>query len=292
MAVDKIINLLVTVTLIQMMVTIGLGVTVAQVVSVARNPRLLAGAALANYVAVPLIAVGLLLAFRAPGLVAAGFMMTAVCPGAPYGPPFTGMAKGNVPMAVGLMVLLAASSAILAPILLHGLLPMTSGGARLDIDVSKMVETLLVTQLVPLVVGMAVRAWRPALAEALAGPARRVSLVLNLAAFGFILAVQGHLLFGISLAGFGGMLLLALLSVAVGWLLGRHEEGGRAAMAFSTGVRNVGVSLVIATASFPGTPAVTAALAYALFQTIALALLAAAWGKGAGRPATAARSAS
>ncbi|MFO1146743.1 MAG: bile acid:sodium symporter [Alsobacter sp.] len=292
MSVDKIINLLVTLTLIQMMVTIGLGVTVAQVVSVARNPRLLAGAALANYVAVPLIAVGLLFAFRAPGLAAAGFMMTAVCPGAPYGPPFTGMAKGNVPIAVGLMVLLAASSAILAPILLHVLLPVTSGDARLDIDVGKMVETLLVTQLVPLVVGMAVRAWRPALADALAGPAKRVSLVLNLAAFGFILAVQGHLLLGISPAGFGGMLLLALLSVAVGWLLGPHEDGGRVALAFSTGVRNVGVSLVIATASFPGTPAVTAALAYALFQTIVLALLAAAWGKGAGRLAPAPRSAS
>jgi hypothetical protein len=33
-------------------------------------------------------------------------------------------------------------------------------------------------------------------------------------------------------------------------------------MGFSTSVRNVAVSLVIATDSFPGTPAVTAALAY------------------------------
>jgi hypothetical protein len=45
-------------------------------------------------------------------------------------------------------------------------------------------------------------------------------------------------------------------------------------MAFSTDVRNASVSLVIATVSFPGTPAVTAALAYGLFQTVVLALLA------------------
>jgi hypothetical protein len=49
-------------------------------------------------------------------------------------------------------------------------------------------------------------------------------------------------------------------------------------------VRNVGVSLVIATGSFPNTPAVTAALAFGLLQTIALALLALGWGRLA--PAT------
>jgi hypothetical protein len=48
---------------------------------------------------------------------------------------------------------------------------------------------------------------------------------------------------------------------------------------FSTSVRNVAVSLVIATASFSGSPAVTAALAYGLFQTIVLAVLALVWGR-------------
>ena len=37
--------------------------------------------------------------------------MAAVCPGAPYGPPFTGMAKGNVPTSVGLTVMLTGSNA-------------------------------------------------------------------------------------------------------------------------------------------------------------------------------------
>jgi hypothetical protein len=42
-------------------------------------------------------------------------------------------------------------------------------------------------------------------------------------------------------------------------------------------VRNVGVSLVIATGSFPGTKAVTAATAFALFQTLVMALVALSW---------------
>jgi len=77
------------------------------------------------------------------------------------------------------------------------------------------------------------------------------------------------------------LVLLVIAAVVAGWLLGGRGRDKRKAMAFSTGARNVSVSLVIVTASFPGTPAVTAVLAYALLQTALLALLAAAWGRWA-----------
>jgi hypothetical protein len=47
----------------------------------------------------------------------------------------------------------------------------------------------------------------------------------------------------------------------------------------ATAVRNVAVSLVVATGSFAGTKAVTAATAFAVFQTIVVALVALAWGR-------------
>jgi hypothetical protein len=77
--------------------------------------------------------------------------------------------------------------------------------------------------------------------------------------------------------GYSGMLLLVLAGVATGWLLG--ERGNRSAMVMATSVRNVGVSLVIVTAAFAGTRAVAAATAFALFQTIVMALIAVAWGR-------------
>lgn len=281
MSIDQIINILVTITLIEMMVTIGLGVTIVEVVNVARNWRLVGQAAMANYVLVPAVTIGLLLLFHPHPLVAAGFLLAAVCPGAPYGPPFTGIAKGNVPIAVGLMVILAGSSAIVAPLLLHVLLPITSGNEPLKIDVVKMVGTLLLTQLIPLGIGLLVRHRRPKLVESLSKPAKLLSTVLNLVVFTVIIIAQFHLLVSIKATGFAGMLALVIATLVIGWLLGGPGSDRRTAMGFSTGVRNVGVSLVIATASFPGTPAVTAALAYALFQTIVLALLAVAWGRWA-----------
>jgi BASS family bile acid:Na+ symporter len=276
MTVDKLINLGVTITVIEMMVTIGLGVTFAQVAGVARNGRLIAKATVANYVLVPAAAVALIIFFHPHPMVAAGFLLAAGFPGAPYGPPFTAMAKGNIPVSVGLMVMLAGSSAIVAPLLLSALLPLVAGGGDLRIDTVKIVKTLLVCQLIPLCIGLTLRNWRPRVAELLKTPAARLSSVLNVVVFGAILVVQFHLLRHIRLTGFAGMLLMAVAFTAAGWLLGGPGARNRKALALSTGVRNVGVSLVIATGSFPGSPAVSAALIFAIFQTVLLALAAAA----------------
>ena len=130
MSLDRLINILVTITLIEMMVLIGLRVTFAE----ARPRRRKLGVwsdALpwANYLLVPAVAVGLLVWFDANPMVAAGFLILAVCPGAPFGPPFAGIARANVPIAVGLMVILAGSSAVISPPPPQPLPPRIPGGA-------------------------------------------------------------------------------------------------------------------------------------------------------------------
>jgi len=276
---DQAINLLVTIALIELMAAIGLGVKPADVAVVVRDRQLMVRAAVANYVCVPAAAVGLLLWFHAPPMIAAGFMIAAVCPGAPYAPPFTAMARGNVAVAVGLMVVLAGSSAIVAPLLLGSTLPVVSGSQTLSIDAGRMLLTLLLTQLLPLCAGLAVRAGRPQLADRMLKPANRLSVLLNLSAIGLIVGVHFRVLLAIRPVGYLGMLALVLTALAAGWLLGAPGEGNRKAMAVSTAVRNVGVGLVIAGGSFPGTPAVTATLAFGLFQTVVLALIALGWGR-------------
>jgi BASS family bile acid:Na+ symporter len=281
MTVNQLINVLVTVTLIEMMSAIGLGVTWQDLVGVARNGRLLARAALANYVCVPAVTVGLLLLFDAHPLVGAGFLILAVCPGAPYGPPFTAIARGNLAAAVGLMVILAGSSAVLAPALLYCLLPLVSAGESLQGDATRILTTLLVTQLLPLGAGVAVRQWRPRLATRLQKPANLVSKLLNLTAVAFILITQFELLAEIRLRGYAGMLALLLASWAAGWLLGSAGAAMRRTMTLTTSLRNVGVGLVIATGTFAGTPAVTAVVVYGLFEVIGSLVLALAWARRA-----------
>ena len=279
------INILVPVTLIEMMIAIGLGVSSVELTAVARNWRLVTKAALANYLCVPAVTVGLLILFRpADPMVAAGFLILAVCPGAPFGPGCTGLAKGDVPVAVGLMVMLAGSSAIAAPALLRVLLPLMSGSEALQVDAAAIVITLLVTQLAPLCLGLGVRHWLPGLAVKLQRPARIVSGLLNLALFATVLVVYFPLLAEIGPRSYAGMLALLVASWAAGWLLGGPRHDIRKALALTTSLRNVGVGLVIATSNFGGSAAVTAVVAFGIFEIVGSLLLAMAWGRAKSTP--------
>jgi BASS family bile acid:Na+ symporter len=276
-ATEHLISLLVTITLIEMMISIGISVTFTDLALVARNRRLLIHGALSSYVCVPVATVFLSHLLDADPLVAAGFLIMAVCPGAPYGPPLTAIAQGNVPAAVGLMVLLAGSSAIIAPIALRGLLPLISGNEPFLIDTGRIVVTLLFTQMLPLCLGIALRRWWPTTANKIQQPARLLSKVLNLLTVGLILITHFALLAEIRPRGLFGMVILLIVSWTAGWLIGRPITDTRKALAVTTSLRNFGVGLVIATSTFAGTPAVTAIVAYGLVSllgTLALAMLA------------------
>ena len=285
MSVDRLINILVTITLIEMMMLIGLRATFAGLAQTVRDWRLVARAATANYLLVPAIAVVLLVLFGAEPMVAAGFLVLAACPGAPFGPPVAGIARANVPMAVGLMVILAGSSAIVSPVLLRVMLPWVSGSEAPHIDLIAMVSALVLTQLLPLLFGLLVRHWRPWLAKALLAPFELVSKILNLCAAVSILVSQFQMLMEIRLRGFAGMLILLAASLAIGWLMGGSGRDDRKTMALTTALRNVGVGLVIVTGNFAGTPAVSAALAYGIVEVFGSLLVALLWGRFSARRA-------
>jgi BASS family bile acid:Na+ symporter len=276
---DALIDLLVAVTLVEMMVAIGLKVPLAELGQVARQTALLARAVLANYVLVPLAAVGLLALVAPVPAVAAGILVAATCPGAPYGPPFTALARGSVATAVGLMVILSASSALLAPLVLQALLPWVCEASDLRMDAAVVMRSLLLIQLLPLAAGLATRQWLPKLARTLEKPAGKLSAVLNLIVLGLILSVHGKLLAQIRPIGMIALLALVAIAVASGWALGGPGSAQRRTLAVTTGVRNVGLGLVLASASFPATAALTAVLAFGVVQTAAMALAAAAWGR-------------
>jgi bile acid:Na+ symporter, BASS family len=266
MEIERLVNILVPVTLIEMMIAIGLGVMIRDVLAVARDWRLLLRAAAANYVLVPAVTVGLLLLFRSNPMPAAGFLILAACPGAPYGPPATAIARGNVTASVGLMVLLAGSSAVVAPVILRLLMPLVAGDVQTTVNAGKIIVTLLVTQLVPLCVGLALRHFYPETSAKLEKPAKRLSTVLNLALICLILIAQYRMLLEIQFRGLIGMLVLLVATLAIGWLLGSRDVEDRKTMMLTTALRNVGVGLVIANGAFAGTPALTAVLAYGLIE--------------------------
>lgn len=262
--------------LIAMMLSIGLKVTFAEVIASAQRIRLVAMGIIANFVLVPIVTVVLLYGFQAAPLVAAGFLILAVCPGAPMGPPFTELARGNVPHATGVMVILAGLSAPVAPVLLTLLLGWLSPESDLHVDAFSIVKILLVTQMLPLAVGLAIHEWAPRLTAWIAKPIGLLANVLLLAVVALILATQYPTLAALRVRGWFGMTLLLAASLGIGWLCGGTGAATRRALMVTTGLRNAAVALVIVSENFADTPAVTAVVAYALvsiFGTLGCAVL-------------------
>lgn len=283
MSLDSMVKLVVTVAVFEMMVTVGLGVAVADVIAIARDGRLLARAALANYGCVPAATVVLLMMFDAHPMVAAGFIVLAVCPGAPFGPALAILARGNMALSVGWMTILAVTSAVIAPASLYLFLPWITGTQALTIDaVNRMMCTLIVVQLLPLGAGLCVRRFRPGMADRMLGTAIGLGKALNVAAIVLVVAAYYPLLTEVGLKGLIGMLLLLMASLAAGWLLGGRGDESRKTLALTTATRNVGVGLVIATDAFGGTPVVAAVLAYGLVGVIGSLLIAWSWGRRRG----------
>jgi BASS family bile acid:Na+ symporter len=277
---EQIINAVVKITLVEMMVTIGLGITLADLGATVRNWRLLGGAMAANYVAVPIATVVLLGLFRADPMVSVGFLILAVCPGAPFAPGLASLAKGNVTSAAGLMVVLAGSSAVAAPLLLGLLLPWVQGGSageRVPIDARQIALGLFVMQLLPLFAGTIVRRVWPGLARRLQGPAVAGSQVLGLLAGGLVMAAHLELLARIGVTAYLGMLLLLLVSLGAGWIAGGSNGVTRRTLALTTSLRNVGVALAIAVGAFANTAAVTAVVAYFVVEVLGSLLVAWWW---------------
>ena len=276
MTAEKLMNILTIVTLFEMTIAMGLELKFSQMVEVAKDWRLVLRAEIANFVIQPAAAVALLMILQPSPQAAIGVILLAACPAAHYAMPFTKIAKGNLAAATGLLVILAASTVVFAPFVLGILLPRFSGGEPVHVPADHVIITLVVIILLPLAIGMATRAFRPTLADRIQKPATQLSVLLNLALIGTILAVQGHQLAQIRAVGYASMLILAAASVAIGWLMGGPRSENRVALAQNTVLRNLGPGLVIATSQFAGT-AVVPVIVAATFANGAAGFLAARW---------------
>jgi BASS family bile acid:Na+ symporter len=262
------IKLLNVASLMAIMLAMGMQVKFAAVLGSTRPLRRLVLCVLANYVLVPAVTVGLLYLFQANPMVWVGFLVLAVCPGAPVSPPATTIARGNVAWAIGMMVILAGLSTVLAPALLGIMVPRLAPESNLHIDSLAIAKTLLIAQMLPLALGLAIHHHAPQLCQWVVKPLGILANVLLLLLVVSIVATQYETLAAIRLRAWIGMIMLLLASLGLGWLCGGAEVAIRKAMVLTTASRNVAVGLVIVTSNFADTPAVTAVVAYGLISIV------------------------
>ena len=223
----------------------GMGFTVRQIIDALQDVRLVLLALLANFVVMPLGALALDKMLQLDEPLGVGLLLLGAAAGPPFLPTLTELAKGNLPFAVGIMVLLTVGTVGYLPLVLPLLLP------GITVNSEKIAGWLFLLTLLPLAAGFALRAWYGEIAawmKPVLDWVTNVSLVpmvllLAVANVDKILHIFGTR--GI-LAGF----LLIALGFGVGWMLGGPAIDTRRALALGTGQRNIAAALVVAGESF------------------------------------------
>jgi len=251
--------------LISLMFRMGLSVPIRAVLDSLTQTRFLLKALLANFFLVPLIAWGLLAFFQPNPIVSFGFMIVVVFAGAPFGPAFATIAKGDTSLAIGMMIFLAALSVPISPAVLAFLLGYLPGSSPITLDHASILKVMLLGQLAPLGAGLAVGAIPGPLKVTIAKPAKVLSQVLMAGACSGILITEANVLREFGHRAYIGMLVVFVSSMVIGWLLGGPGITRRKTMMFITTIRNSAAALAIVSTNYAGTEAPAAALAYTLF---------------------------
>jgi BASS family bile acid:Na+ symporter len=271
-------RLAVLVFVVACMVAAGLGLTVRDVAAPLRRGRLVVLALMANFVIAPAVAVGLTRVVPLDLPYAVGLLLLGGAAGAPFLPKLAEAAKGDVAFSVGLMLLLTVGSVAFMPLVLPLMIP------GLAADPWPILRPLLVTMLLPLAAGMAVRAKWPAAAARLRPAVVVVSNVSLLIALALLIGLN----FTAMLGTFGtgavavGVVFVAV-SFAAGYALGGPAPATRSVLGLGTGQRNVAAALVVATQNFAD-PGVVVMLLVTTLAGLVVLLAAARWAGRAAAP--------
>jgi BASS family bile acid:Na+ symporter len=250
------------------MLGVGASLTVSAIVEPLRNVRLVVLSLLANFIVMPLVAIGLEKGLWLDRSFGIGLLVLGCAAGAPFLPRLVRNAKGDVACAVGVMVMLMVLTVIFLPTVLPLLLP------GVTVDSWQIARSLILTMLLPLAAGLALNAYYAGFAERLRpllGLISNISLVVQIVA---IITLNIDKILGIAgeRAILAGILFIAT-GLGVGWVLGKVgtlASDTRRVMAFGTGQRNVAAAMVVASESFGDPKVVVMVVVVMVLSLIAL----------------------
>jgi len=260
------------------MAAMGLGLTLPRIIKPLRDVRMVVLLLAANFVVVPIVAIaaGRLLPMEESA--ATAVILIGCCAGAPFLPKLAQLAKGDVALSVGGMVLLMVATVIYAPIVV----PLVVEGA--EVDPWDIASSLIVMMLIPLGIGLLIKARYEELADSIVGNIGQLANMGLLIGMSAALLVSWRDVLGaIGTWLFIGVAIVLVAGLAAGYLAGYgRSQSDMVVTGLATAQRNIAAALVVA-ASIGG-DAIVLTLVGALVIPIVLIVLAGELGKRLATP--------
>lgn len=279
--------LLLPLSLAVVMAGLGLHLSVADFRRVLSAPKAVVVALAVQSLLLPPAAFLLAGAFGLPGELALGLVLLAASPGGVTANLFSHLARGDVALNITLTAINSLLALLTLPLWTALAVSRFLGqAAQVPPPTGKVLEVAALV-VVPVALGMALRRWRPALADAAGKPVRLLSTLLlaTLIALAFISewdTVQAFApVVGAACVAFNVLSLLAGYAIPRALRLARPQA---IAIGFEVGIHNGTLAIFIALEVLGRTQATIAPAIYSLSMYVTAALFAAWLLRGARRP--------
>ena len=210
---------------------------------------------LAQFTIMPLLAWGLAKAFQLDEALALGVVLVGCCPGGTASNVITYLAKGDLALSVGM----TGVSTLLAP-LLTPLLTWALAGKSVDVDVVGMLLSILWVVILPIVVGLIVKALWPKFTEKAVDYLPAISSLAIAFIVAIIIGTNAHKLMAGGLIIVIVVILHNICGLGLGYVIGcllRLSEPKKRAISIEVGMQNSGLASSLATLHFAAYPLAT-----------------------------------
>lgn len=255
------------------MLSVGMTFTVRELFAPLRNLRIVLIILAINFVLIPLYAMVVVRVFSPPPAHGLGLFLIAAGAGAPFVIKLVSAAEGHLAKTASMLVLLVVATVIYLPLVIPWVLthPALTHIAHAPVDTMAIARPLLLGVLLPLAVGLWIRARHRAFArrtQPIMGKLASIAIVVLIAAT--VLAnLRGILSLFVTTTAPAIAVLIAG-AFAIGYVFGGRSRERRIVLGLGSAQRNIAAAMVVATQSIGDAGTITVVVSASV---IGLALL-------------------
>jgi bile acid:Na+ symporter, BASS family len=249
-----------------LMFHLGLVVAPAEYRAAWREPGRMLRGVFSSVVAVPAVVILVGRAFDLPRAAQVGVVLMAISPGAPFAVRRALSAGGKPSFALPLQATIAAVAVASMPLWVAAIDALYE--TRAAVEPGKLAQQVLVSQFIPLAMGLLARGAMRSHAHGIERFARLATLTLFVVTVVLLIAQSWAPAVGAGLNVAIAVACATWAAVALGHLMGGPEDSTRTALGVACGARNAGLALFVASINH-APPAVHATLLAYLFVSVA-----------------------
>lgn len=264
------------VSLAIIMLTLGLSLVVDDFKKVFVHPRAIAIGLFCQMLLLPTLAFGLVSSWGMSPELAIGIMILAACPGGITSNLLTHLARGDSALSVSLTAITSLAGVITIPLIVNfALVHFADSASPVNLPVWQMIRGVFVITTLPVILGMSIRHFFPAVAERIEKHARRLATGLFLIiVFGAFASQWGDMSKHFSQAG-PVALALNVLTMASGYFGARFlslTQRQTIAISIECGLQNGAMGIFVASTLLANQTMMIPSLIYALIMNLTVAV--------------------